>query len=160
MPGYMAERTQSVSWEAYEHAHGEKGADWFWVLGMVTVAVAVASIVLGNTLFGILVLVGGFVISLAAARPPRIIPYEISTRMIRIDDISYPYSTLRSFYIDEENPTGPQLLVKSQKMFAHLLVLPLPEEYVDEVEELVASRLPEEFLEEPIFVKIAERFGF
>jgi hypothetical protein len=156
----MAEVVNMVSWEAYEHAHSEKKADWFWVLGMITLAVTVAAVILGNTLFGIVVLVAGFVMSLTAIRPARIIPYEISTRSIRIDDLNYPYSTLRSFYIDEENPTGPQLLVQSNKMFMPLLILPLPEEYVDDVEELIAARLPEEFLEEPLIHKLLEMVGF
>jgi len=156
----MAEVVNTVSWEAYEHAHGEKSADWFWVLGIVTLAVTVASIILGNTLFGIVVLLAGFVMSLSAIRPIRIVTYEINTRSIRIDGLNYPYSTLQSFYIDEKNPTNPQLLVLSDKMFMPLLILPLPIEYVDDVEELVAARLPAEFLEEPLISRLLESVGF
>jgi hypothetical protein len=156
----MAEQMSSVSWQAYEHMHGEKRADWFWVLGLITIAVTVAAIVLGNTLFGIVMLVSGIVLGIAAMRPPRVVAYEITTRAIRVDEALYPYSTLDSFYINEEDEHhGPQLLVKTKKHFMSLLVIPLPEEYVDDIEELVASRIPEEFLEEPLAMKLFEAVG-
>lgn len=156
----MPQEVSQVFWEAYEHMHGEKSADWFWVLGIVTIAVAVAAIVLGNALFGILVGIAGFVVGLAATRPARIVPYEVTTRGVRIEDVVYPYSTLETFYIDEQNTAGPQLLIRSKKLFMPLLILPIPTEYIDEVEHIVASRLPEEHLEEPFAHKVMEFFGF
>lgn len=156
----MDEAVTSVSFEAYEHTHAEKGADWFWVLGIITLALTVAAVLLNNVLLAVLVLVTGVVIGIAATRPLRLIPYAITTRGIRIEDVIYPYSTLEAFFIDEENHNGPQLLVRSKKLFMPLLVVPLPEEYVDDIEELVAARLPEEHMEEPLAHKLLEFFGF
>ncbi len=156
----MAEPITSVAWEALEHMHGPKGADWFWVLGIVTLAVSVAAIVLGNALFGILILIAGGVVGLSATRPAKVIPYEVTTRGVREGSFVYPYNTLETFYIDEQNPVGPQLLIRSKKLFMPLLILPLPPDYVDEVEALIASRLPEEHLEEPLSNKVLEFFGF
>lgn len=156
----MDDHVKSVSWEAYEHHHTEKGSDWFWVLGIVTLSVTVAAILLGNVLFGILIFVAGLVTALHANREPKIIEYAVTSRGVRVGDTIYPYSTLEVFFIDEEDPLGPLLLIQSQKMFMPLILMPLPEEYVDEIEELIASRLPEEFIEEPLANKILEFFGF
>jgi len=156
----MDEQVKSVSWEAYEHHHTEKGSDWFWVLGIVTIAVTVAAILLGNVLFGILIFVAGAVTALQANREPAIVEHSVTSRGVQLDDKMYPYSTLDVFYIDEEDPLGPQLLIRSQKLFMPLLIMPLPEESVDDIEELIASRLPEEFLEEPFANKLMEFFGF
>lgn len=156
----MDDQVKSVSWEAYEHHHTQKGSDWFWVLGIVTVAVTVAAILLGNMLFGILLFVAGLVTALHANREPRIIEHAVTSRGVQVGEKMYPYSTLDVFFIDEENPHGPQLLIQSQKLFMPLIILPLPEEYVDDIEELVASRLPEEFIEEPFANKLLEFFGF
>ncbi len=156
----MEETVTSITWEALEHTHQPKGADWFWVLGIITLAVSVAAIVLGNTLFGILVLVAGVVTGIASRREAKVIAYAITTRGVRIDSVIYPYSTLDSFFIDEQNPSGPQLLLKVERIFMPLLVIPLPPEDIDEIEALIAARLPEERLEEPIAHKFLEFFGF
>ena len=151
---------RGITWEAYAHHHIEKGGDWFWILGIITIAVTISSILFGNILFGILIFIAGLVTALHANRPPKMIPFAVTQRGLRIDDALYPYSTLESFFINEDDPENPQLLVKSEKMFMPLLILPLPQEYVDEIEDLVASRIPEEKLEEPLATKLLEFFGF
>ena len=49
------ESARSVSWEAPEHYHIPKGADWFFALAIITVALVVAVIFFGNLLFAIYV---------------------------------------------------------------------------------------------------------
>ena len=156
----MAEVTKAVTWEAPEHHHIEKRSDWFWVLGILAIAGAGAAIFFGNMLFAILIIIGASVTALLGLREPRIIPFAVTQRGLRIDDTLYPYSTLESFYIDEDNPMGPQLLAKSERFFMPLIVMPIPEEYIDEVEEIIEIRLPEEHLEEPFAHKLLEFFGF
>jgi len=151
---------RSVSWEAPEHYQGEKSGDWFFALTIITVSVVIAALFFGNTLFALLCAVGGGVLAIAASRPPRIIPFVISVRGIKVGDELYPYTTLRSFHIDEDDPRGPHLLVLSQKHFMPLLVIPIPEEYIDDIEDILAPRLADEFLEEPLFQKLLEFLGF
>lgn len=156
----MAEQLRGVAWEALEHHHIEKKNDWFWITGIVIISVALASIFLGNVLLGVAIITGGSVMLILAARKPRTIAYAVTARGLRIDEMLYPYTTLESYFIDEDNIFGPELLVRSSKLFMPLLVLPLPEEYVNEIEDLIAERLPEEHLEEPFLNKLMEFFGF
>lgn len=156
----MSEQVRSITWDAYEHHYTKKGSDWFWILGIITLAVTIAAVLLGNTLFGILIFIAGLVTALHATQEPKLVPFAVTQRGLRIDDKLYPYSTLESFYIDEEDPAGPQLLAKSEKLLMPMLVLPLPEEYVDDIEDILASRLPEEHLEEPFATKLLEFLGF
>lgn len=156
----MEQVARSVAWEAPEHHHIEKGGDWFFALLIITVALVIASVFFGNFLFAILCGVGGGVMAIAASKPPRIIPHEVSVRGIRIEDSLYPFTTLKSWHIDEDNPWGPQLLVMSQKYFMPLLVLPIPEEYVDDIEDIIAERLPEAYIEESFFNMFLEFLGF
>jgi hypothetical protein len=156
----MKDNSQSLFWEAPEHTHIEKSHDWFWALGIIAVAGSVTSIILGNVLFGVVILLGAMVIFLNGNKMPRIIPFEILTRGIRVGDELYPYTTLESYCIDEDNPGGPQLIIKSKKLLMHLIIIPLPEEYVDTAERLISPRLPEEHLEEPFSHKLLEYFGF
>lgn len=156
----MAEVTSAITWEAPEHHHIEKGHDWFWALGLIATAGAAAAFIFGNVLFGIVILLGAIVMVLHALSEPKIIPFAVTTRGVRVGSELYPYTTLESYFIDEDNEFGPQLLVKSERMFMQLLILPIPEEYVDDIDDLLGSRLPEETLEEPFAHKLLEFFGF
>ena len=156
----MEPQARSVAWEAPEHHHVEKGGDWFFALSIVTISAVVAAIFFGNFLFAVLCGVAGATLAIAASQPPRIIPFAVTVRGIRVDDALYPYTTLRSFHIDEEDPRGPQLFVMSQKYFMPLLVLPIPEEYIDDIEDIMMGRIEEEFIEEPFFNKLLEFLGF
>ena len=155
----MDDRLQSITWEGYPHYHAERGSDWFWILGIITIAVTVATVVLGDILFGIVIFIAGIVAGLQAMHEPKMIPFSITSRGITIDEKTYPYATLESFYIDDEHRHGPHLLIKSQKLFMPLIIVPLPEDAVDDVEEMIANRLPEEHLEEPLVNVILEFLG-
>jgi len=155
----MAEQLRGVEWQAREHHHIEKKSDWYWIVGILVASFSIACIFLGNVLFGIAFMLGGAVMLILASRPPRILTYAVTARGVRIDDTLFPYTTLEGYAIDEENISGPQLLVRSSKLFMPLLILPLPHEHVDDIEDLIADRLPEEHLEEPLIYKILEFFG-
>lgn len=156
----MPEEVRGIAWEAYEHHHVERKSDWYWIVGIIIASVSIASILLGNPLFGIAILIGGSVLLILAARPPKIIQMAVTQRGLRLDDKLYPYTTLEAYCIEEDDILGPQLLVRSEKLFMPLLILPLPEEYVDDIENIIAQRLPEEHLEEPFARKLLEFLGF
>lgn len=156
----MQEVTQAVTWEALEHHHFEKGSDWYWVLWIIGICASVAAFFFGNFLLALLILIGAGSVTLVSARKPEIIPFSVSTRGIRVGDDLYPYTALESYYIDTEYELGPQLLVKSKRIYMPLLVIPIPEEYIDEIEDLLRDRLSEEELHEPLVHKIFEWLGF
>lgn len=156
----MEPLARAITWEAPEHHHQEKGGDWFFILAIIIVALATASIVLGNALFALLIGVAGGALAVSAAKRPSVIPFAITVRGVRVDDRLYPYSTLRCYHIDEDDPNGPQLLILSKKRFMPIMVLPLPAQYIDDVEDIMRDKLEEKFLEEPLFMKLLEKFGF
>jgi hypothetical protein len=156
----MEQIARSVSWEAPEHMHGKHGGDWFLALGILTVAVVVAALLFGNFLFAILAALSGASIAVAASQPAQILQYVVSVRGIQVHETVYSFATLKSYYISEEDPRGPQLLIMGKKTFMPLIIMPIPEEYIDEIEEIMMGRLPEEYLEEPFFNKVLELLGF
>ncbi|HEX4799484.1 MAG TPA: hypothetical protein VFV22_03080 [Candidatus Paceibacterota bacterium] len=151
---------RSVCWEAPEHQHVVRTADWYWIVGIFGSALAVASIIFGNVLFGIIIILAVTVLIFHGNKPPRIIFFEVSVRGVRMGDHLYPYPSIESFYIDEDSPYGPQLLIKPNKMFSQLLILPLPEGCIDDVDTLLSERIPEEHLREPLSHIVLEYLGF
>ncbi len=153
------EQVRSITWEAPEHTHPDKGGDWYFALGIITFGVVVAAIIFSNFLFAILAALSGASIAVAASQPPRIVRYGVNARGIQVDTVLYPVASLKSFYINDDDPRGPVLLVLSQKTFAPMLVIPIPEEYIDEIDNMLGERLPEEFLEEPLLSRLLEKVG-
>jgi hypothetical protein len=156
---HMAEQLKGIAWEALEHHHVEKKSDWYWIAAIVIVSFSTAAFFLGNALLGIAILTGGMVMLILSSRPPKRIALAVTLRGLRIDNKLYPYSTLKSYYIDEDALHGPDLLVRSEKLFMPLLILPLPDDYVDEIEDIIAQRLPEEHLQESFVHKLLELIG-
>ncbi len=155
----MEKKPRSVSWEAPEHHHIEKGNDWFFALIVIVVCLVLVAILLNDVLFALLLGIAGGVLLMVASNKPAIIPYEISVKGVKVGGEFYPYNNLLSYYIDEEDPHGPHILIKIDSKIMPLLVFPIPEEHIYEIEEILQDRLPEEYLEESIFVKIFEVLG-
>lgn len=155
----MEPNARAITWEAPEHYYQERGKDWYFILTILVVALGVSALLFNNVLFALLIFVSGGTLALASLKRPSIIPYGVSVRGIRIDEDLYPYTTLAAYHIDEEDSRGPQLMILTKKRFTPLIVIPLPEEYIDDVEDIIRDRLEEKYLEEPAFFKLIERFG-
>jgi len=156
----MESSLHSITWEAPEHHHVEKGNDWFFALGIIIVSMVFVAILLSNFLFALLITLAGGTLAISASKRPRVIPYAITTRGVRIDEEIHPYSTLKSYYIDEEDYRGPQLLIESDHKIMSLMVMPIPADHVDDIETILKEKLDEEYLEEPFLVKLLEVLGF
>lgn len=156
----MEPKPRSITWEAPEHHHVEKGNDWFFALAIIVVALVIVAILFDDTLFALLLGLAGGALAVSAAKKPSIIPFAITVRGVRIDDKLYPFSTLVSYHIDEDDYRGPQLLIKSDHKIMPLLVLPIPADHIDEIESILKEKIAEEHLEEPLLIKVLELFGF
>ncbi len=150
----------TLKWQAYEHLHREKGPDWYWVLGIIAAGSALMAIVLGNFLFAILIIVAAFALALHATKTPDLISFEINEKGIVIDTTFYPYSSLKSFWLDEEYNLRDTLIVKSSRLFMPYIVIPLEEISPVEVREFLLDFLEEEEMHEPLLQKLVEYFGF
>lgn len=156
----MATAAPTISWEAFEHQHIEKTSDWYLALGIIAFVAAGVSVFFGNILFAIVIALGAAVMALVSMRQPSIILFAITPRGVRVDNRLHPYAALASFCIDEESPSGPQLILRSRGMLSPLLVIPLPSEAVEEIDDALAGRLPEEHLEESLSHRLLEFLGF
>ncbi len=156
----MEPNARAISWEAPEHHHVEKGNDWYFALAIIVVALVIAAILFNNVLLAVLLGLAGGALGVAAGKRPAIIPFEVSVRGVRVGGELHKYGSLESYHIDEEDPRGPQLLILSQRRLMPLIILPLPADHVDDIEDILKERLPEEELEESIFVKLLEVVGF
>ena len=156
----MEPSLRSITWEAPEHHHVEKGNDWFFALAIIVLSFVIMAILFNNVLFALLLGLAGGALGVSAVKRPYIIPFAVTLRGVRIQERLYPYSTLESFHIDEEDTKGPQLLLKTHQRFSPLLVIPIPVEHIDDIDNILKEKLEEEELQEPLLMKVLEILGF
>lgn len=148
-----------ISWHAPEHFYVEKSPDWYWAVGIITLALAVVAFIFGNAITGIFVLVAAVALVLHASRPPRIIYNEINDRGIISSGTLYPFVSLDSFWIpDDEHP--PKMILKSRKTFMPFIVIFIDEVDPEEVRKVMQTYIAETEHHEPLLKHVLESFGF
>ena len=135
---------ESISWSAKEYAPREKSADWYWVLGILSVSAAAASFLLGNPLFSVVLLLAGFTIGLASRMEPPTHTFTLTDEGLVIDEKLLPYEALVSFtaleYLDAD--LAPVLILKTRRILSPTLAVPLSGAPVDAVLSVFEARLP------------------
>jgi hypothetical protein len=148
-----------LEWEAHLYEYKERSADWYWAVAIVTGALAATSIILGNIILGILIVVGSFTLTLFVNREPDVIDVSIDERGVRKGDIFYPYEALRSFWIDHTH-SHPRFYLRSAKVYVPLIIIPLGDADVEEVADLLDNNLEEEHHAPPFVERLLEALGF
>ena len=78
-----------------------------------------------------------------------------------INNKLYLYNSLESFWVEDNEEYGaPKLLIKSKKMFATHIIIPIKQVSPSEVRDYLIKYLDEEEDSEPLSQKIVEFFGF
>lgn len=150
---------EPIRWSAYEHEHIERTSDWFWALGIIAVSAALTSLLFGNVLFALLILVAAVVLGLIAQKPPELHEFELSDRGIRVSGTLHAYEEILSFWVETETDNEPLLLVDTTKFMAPNLIIPLSGIEPARVRSFLRERIEEIPMKEPLAHKILEFFG-
>jgi hypothetical protein len=155
----VAKETFRIEWDAHEYEHKERSSDWYWAVGIVAVSGAIASIIFGNIIFAVLLLLSVFSLTLHINRPPETTHIILDEQGVQYKNTLFPYDTLHSFWVDEEH-SHPKIILRSKKTFMPLIIVPLGDAQGDRVRNVLLKELPEEFQSLSIVEKILEYFGF
>jgi len=154
------QKTEKIEWSAPEYVFYEKSSDWFWILGVITLAVFISAIFLKALLFAILVLLAGFSLALFAARRPEMINFSAGPRGVQVGDRIYDYENLKSFWIEYNPPVRKELILESKKTFMPHIAILLEDVEPDKLRNLLIRFLPEKKIEESLISTIARVLGF
>lgn len=154
--------TPTITW-THSKERTAKSEDWYWALGILAVTGAIAAILMHNTLFALLIIIGSITLGLSAreihgSHEER---YAVSVRGVTVGNRLYSYQQLVGFWIDERDPEHPVLLLDAQEILSPHLVIPLADEVDrDALQDLLLDYLPETELYVPPTHRIAEILGF
>ena len=139
-------RPPLFEWRAQEYHLNEKSADWYWALGILAAAVAVASVLFGNVLFAILILVGSGTVALVSKKSAKEHSFALTEQGVVVNRSMWPYESVISFsmieYLDETMP--PFLSIKTNSILVPHLLIPLENVDADQVYEFLSAHLHEE----------------
>lgn len=146
--------TTVFEWQGTEYSFQEKNSDWYWALGIITLAAAIVCILFSNLLLALVVIAGAAAIGLQAARHPRTHTFRILDTGVAIDNSLYLYEEMYDFsileYIDPKFP--PALSIKTHHILAPHLLIPIHEHDPEDVYEYISNHLPEG-IHQPTFVE-------
>lgn len=158
----MPEENTAIRWSAYEHEHVERGADWYWALGIVAVCVALTSILFHDVLFAVLIMLAAGTIALLSRTPPEESHFEISDKGIRIDDTLHRFDEILAFWVEDDHHDRhgrPLLLVDTTKFLSPNLVIPIEHIESGLVRAFMKERVEERRMAEPLPHKIFDLLG-
>lgn len=152
-----------ISWQAYEYIHEHKSSDWYWAVGVISFSAAGASIIFGNVIFALLILIAATALVIHAHKEPRLIDFELNEKGVKVDKTFYPYKTLDSFFVEThemEVGTFAKILIKSKKTLMPLIIIPIADTHPEDVHEYLSIFLAEEEHREGLGEKFMEWLGF
>ncbi len=156
----MPDTPARIHWQAYEHEHVEREADWYWALGVIAICAALTSVLFSNVLFAILILLAAVVIAMIARTPPELHDIELGERGIRIGDTMHKYREIIAFWVEPDHRDGPHLLVDTTKVLSPNIIIPLNDTDPDAVRAYLLEHVEEREMHEPLSHRILEFFGF
>ncbi len=152
---------KEFSWKTPEYIYTEKTSDWYWTVGIVSAAIVVVSIIFGDTLFGLIVAIGAFSLTMFASRKPRVVAIEINQKGVAVERVLYPFPSIDSFFVDAEHRHGPRLFLKSKKVVVPLIDMPIATTVdTEELRTFLSAHLEEEVVKEGVLHGLFERLGF
>ncbi|PIR83221.1 hypothetical protein COU19_01775 [Candidatus Kaiserbacteria bacterium CG10_big_fil_rev_8_21_14_0_10_56_12] len=155
-------RTIIFEWEGREYPHSPKSADWYWALGIITVAGAIASLLFGNYLFSILIVIAAIVIALHGTKHPPIHRFRVVEHGLAVGDEVYPFEQMISFSVleDIEGELPPLLSIKNESWLSPHLTIPLDGVDADGVYEYFLHHVDEEAHQHTVTDLMAAWLGF
>ncbi|MFA6519362.1 MAG: hypothetical protein WCT41_00860 [Candidatus Paceibacterota bacterium] len=120
-------RDALAEWEGREYDHNPKSSDWYWALGIIAVAGTLSSLLFGNYLLAVLVIIAAAALALHAAKVPPVHRFRLVEQGILIGDELHPFEKMLSFSVleDVEGTLPPMISIKTESWLSPHLIIPL-----------------------------------
>ena len=151
-----------AEWEGREYDHSPKSADWYWALGIIAVAGALASVLFGNYLLALLVVIAATALALHAAKVPPVHRFHLVERGLAVGDDLHLFERMVSFSVleDVEGELPPLLSIKTESWLSPHLVIPLAGVDADAVYAYFLSHVDEDEHKHTFTDLVAAWLGF
>jgi hypothetical protein len=155
-------RASLFTWKGQEYEHRPKSAEWFVAVAIVALSTSVASILFGNYLLAVVILVGAFAVALHARKAPPTHEFSVTSEGLYIGEEFHSFSDMMSFSIleDTEGVLPPLLSIKTSSWLSPHLVIPLAGVPTDRLHAHFVAHVPEEEHRPTLTDMVAGWLGF
>lgn len=143
-----------ISWTAKEHIHHERNIDFYWLVGLLTLAFSVIAFIFKDALFGAFIIIAGFLYGYISSKKPQDVNVVISNKDIMFDDEIYVISKIKSFNIMKINNEN-ELLILCDRTFNPVINVHVPDSSINQVKDILLKLLPQD---ETLVPHIGRRF--
>ena len=149
-------------WEGREYDHNPKDADWYWAVGIITVAGVLAAILFSNYLLAVLLIIAAAALALHAAKEPPMHRFRLVEQGIVIGDELHPFERMTSFSVleDIEGEYPPMISIKTMSWLSPHLIIPLEGVDVDAIYAYFLQHVDEEEHKHTFVDLVAAWLGF
>ncbi len=116
-----------LEWEGREYDHNPKSTDWYWSLGIIAIASTIASVLFGNYLLAVLIVIATCAVALHASKQPPLHRFRLVEQGIIIGDEMHLFERMVSFSVleDVQGEFPPMLSIKTESWLSPHLIIPL-----------------------------------
>lgn len=155
----MPQSDQELTWQVASHTTRKRSNDWYWGLGGIAVVGAILSILFGNLLLAVILVLGSFSLAYLMHQEPREHTVSIGPRGVGVDGTRYPWKSARSFWV-EHGTEHPRLFVTMSGLLAPHIAIHLADEAQAEEVRRMLKRYVEEVEQGPqLGEQLAELLG-
>ena len=155
-------KINTIEWTAPEYSHRERGNDWFWTLGLITVVACGIAMWIHSFIFAIFLALSGASLIMFTMRHPREVTYVVETKGLSMGKDLYEWKKIKSFNI-RNSRTGDdesKLLIETKNHFLPIYTIPLPKEKIDEMKDTLLKIIPRSEIDESASMLFMEKLGF
>ncbi len=140
---------EEIRWSAQEFTYYEKDIRWFWISGIVALALVVIAIWQNNFLFAVFVTIAEMMIVFYGRRAPRELDFSLSKKGLHIEGVKfYPHERLAGFAVvdNEHDPLNPnirELILQTKTLTEGYLKITIASEDEEPIRDLLNQFLPE-----------------
>ena len=113
------------SWNVREYEQHDRDRRWYIIAGLAGAALLLFSIISGNYLFALVVVLFGIILFLQDIQPPMEVFFGITEAGIVIGDKYYPFKEIGKYWIVYNPPEVKNLYFATSNMLRHRLKIPL-----------------------------------
>ena len=148
-----------LHWSAEEYRGHKKSREWFFAFSIIAAGIIIFSLILGNPLFAIIILLATALLFMYEVREPKVYTFSITKEGLQTHRRLFEFIHLKSFWIIERKNGTREVLIESKKPLVPHLKIPLGNLDPEETRKTLLQHLSEEEIEESLIDIVAERLG-
>ncbi|MCH7758960.1 hypothetical protein IID20_01225 [Patescibacteria group bacterium] len=133
-----------LSWQFPEYIQYERGRSWYVVIIIFLAVLVIYSIITVNLLFALFLILFGLVLILQVRRSPAKVEFKIGEQGITVGEKFYEWDDINNFRLVYKPPETKRLYIDLKNTFFADFSVPLEEQKVDKVREVLNNYLTED----------------